>query len=218
MPRSRLPVATWGDHVRAGWRGRGWFLLVLCRAGGSRGALQESTKPWGRGGSLPAPGRSPSRSQRPVFSGLRSATTSSPSASAVGGRRPAPRARATSPRTSDARRASTPPIWTPSSASASDLFSVGTTSTCTRWGGNRWLWLFQDAFIDHPGQATNLDGVGFAHNAALVQPGTCFTLHRGSAAGLPRSSPARARRSSAAGGGHSVGSWRMRCRSSGRRS
>ena len=49
-------------------------------------------------------------------------------------------------------------------------------------GANRWLWLFQDAFIDHAGQATRLDGSGFAHNAALVQTGTCFTLlHRGSA-------------------------------------
>ena len=26
-------------------------------------------------------------------------------------------------------------------------------------GANRWLWLFQDAFIDHAGQATRLDGV-----------------------------------------------------------
>ena len=50
-------------------------------------------------------------------------------------------------------------------------------------GPDRWLWLFQDAFIDHPGTATGLDGVGFAHNAALVQSGTCFTLlHRGTAA------------------------------------
>jgi hypothetical protein len=43
-------------------------------------------------------------------------------------------------------------------------------------GPDRWLWLFQDAFIDHSGLATSLDGVGFAHNAALVQTGTCFTL------------------------------------------
>jgi hypothetical protein len=50
-------------------------------------------------------------------------------------------------------------------------------------GPDRWLWLFQDAFIDHPGLATSLDGVGFAHNAALLQTGTCFTLlHRGTAA------------------------------------
>jgi hypothetical protein len=50
-------------------------------------------------------------------------------------------------------------------------------------GPDRWLWLFQDAFIDHPGSATGLNGVGFAHNAALVQSGTCFVLyHRGTAA------------------------------------
>jgi hypothetical protein len=50
-------------------------------------------------------------------------------------------------------------------------------------GGDRWLWLFQDSFIDHPGRATTLDGVGFAHNAALVQTGRCFTLlHRGTVA------------------------------------
>jgi len=48
-------------------------------------------------------------------------------------------------------------------------------------GPNRWLWLFQDAFVDHTGLATRLDGSGFAHNAALLQTGLCFTLlHRGS--------------------------------------
>jgi hypothetical protein len=47
-------------------------------------------------------------------------------------------------------------------------------------GPDRWLWLFQDAFIDHSGLATGLDGVGFAQNAAMVQNGACFTLlHRG---------------------------------------
>jgi hypothetical protein len=50
-------------------------------------------------------------------------------------------------------------------------------------GPGRWLWLFQDAFIDHRGLATTLDGGGFAENTALVQNGTCFTLlHRGTAA------------------------------------
>ncbi len=50
-------------------------------------------------------------------------------------------------------------------------------------GSGRWLWLFQDAFIDHPGVATSLDGVGFAHNAAMLQTGSCFSLlHRGTAA------------------------------------
>jgi hypothetical protein len=47
-------------------------------------------------------------------------------------------------------------------------------------GGDRYLWLFQDTFIDHSGRATTLDGVGFAQNAALLQVGRCFTvLHRG---------------------------------------
>ncbi len=47
-------------------------------------------------------------------------------------------------------------------------------------GGNRFLWLFQDAFIDHSGAATKLNQAGFAHNIAMVQQGKCFTLlHRG---------------------------------------
>ena len=50
-------------------------------------------------------------------------------------------------------------------------------------GGDRYLWLFQDAFVDHAGSAVRLDQSRFAHNVALVQDGTCFTLyHRGSAA------------------------------------
>jgi hypothetical protein len=54
-------------------------------------------------------------------------------------------------------------------------------------GGDRWLWLFQDAFIDHSGRATSLDGVGFAHNAAMVQRGRCFTLYHGGTASQPSS-------------------------------
>ncbi len=47
-------------------------------------------------------------------------------------------------------------------------------------GGSRYLWLFQDAFIDHSGTAGDLGRSGFAHNAALVQDGNCFRLlHRG---------------------------------------
>jgi hypothetical protein len=47
-------------------------------------------------------------------------------------------------------------------------------------GGDRYLWLFQDAFIDHTGSATSFDQASFAHNAAMVQQGRCFTLlHRG---------------------------------------
>ena len=49
-------------------------------------------------------------------------------------------------------------------------------------GDGRFLWLVQDAFIDHPGRATGLGEAGFVHNAAIVQSGTCFTLlHRGTA-------------------------------------
>ena len=49
-------------------------------------------------------------------------------------------------------------------------------------GGKRFLWLFQDAFVDQPGIASRLDQAVFAHNVALVQKGTCFTLyHRGTA-------------------------------------
>ena len=45
-------------------------------------------------------------------------------------------------------------------------------------GGDRSLWLFQDTFIDHTGRATNFDQTAFAHNAAMVQRGRCFTLLR----------------------------------------
>ena len=38
-------------------------------------------------------------------------------------------------------------------------------------GGDRHLWLFQDTFIDHTGNATRLDQAGFAHNTALLQEG-----------------------------------------------
>ncbi len=49
-------------------------------------------------------------------------------------------------------------------------------------GGQRFLWLFQDTFIDYSGLATRLDHAVFVHNAALIQDGACFQLlHRGSA-------------------------------------
>ena len=49
-------------------------------------------------------------------------------------------------------------------------------------GGDRYLWLFQDTFIDHTGRATSFDQASFAHNTAMVQQGRCFTLlHRGTA-------------------------------------
>ena len=47
-------------------------------------------------------------------------------------------------------------------------------------GGDRYLWLFQDTFIDHTGRATSFDQTSFAHNTAMVQAGRCFTsLTRG---------------------------------------
>jgi hypothetical protein len=50
-------------------------------------------------------------------------------------------------------------------------------------GGGRALWLFQDTFIDHTGNARRLDEAAFAHNTAMLQRGSCFTLlHRGSPA------------------------------------
>ncbi|MFT3855732.1 MAG: hypothetical protein QM733_23850 [Ilumatobacteraceae bacterium] len=50
-------------------------------------------------------------------------------------------------------------------------------------GGDRTLWLFQDAFVDQAGTARTLGQASFVHNAAVVQSGACFTLyHRGSAA------------------------------------
>jgi hypothetical protein len=50
-------------------------------------------------------------------------------------------------------------------------------------GGNRYLWLFQDAFVDHSGVINSFDKSRFVHNAALIQEGSCFRLlHRGTAA------------------------------------
>ena len=48
-------------------------------------------------------------------------------------------------------------------------------------GGDRFVWIFQDTFVEHSGTATTLGRSGFVHNAALLQEGTCFRLlHRGS--------------------------------------
>jgi len=47
-------------------------------------------------------------------------------------------------------------------------------------GGDRYLWLFQDAFLDHTGTVTSLASSRFVHNAAMIQDGDCFRLlHRG---------------------------------------
>jgi len=49
-------------------------------------------------------------------------------------------------------------------------------------GDDRYLWLFQDAFLDHSGTKVTLDSARFIHNAAMLQDGSCFTLlHRGTA-------------------------------------
>lgn len=49
-------------------------------------------------------------------------------------------------------------------------------------GGDRYLWLFQDTFIDQSGAATTLGQASFVHNTAMLQEGNCFRLlHRGSA-------------------------------------
>jgi hypothetical protein len=46
----------------------------------------------------------------------------------------------------------------------------------------RIVWFVQDAFVDHTGAIVSLDQSGFAHNAALVQSGSCFRLlHKGTA-------------------------------------
>ena len=48
-------------------------------------------------------------------------------------------------------------------------------------GQTRYLWLFQDTFIDHTGGAATLGQSSFVHNAAMIQDGRCFRLlHRGS--------------------------------------
>jgi hypothetical protein len=50
-------------------------------------------------------------------------------------------------------------------------------------GDNRYLWLFQDTFLDHSGVVSNLGNARFVHNAAMLQTGKCFTLlHRGTPA------------------------------------
>ncbi len=54
-----------------------------------------------------------------------------------------------------------------------------------RLGGDRYLWLFQDVFIDHSGTADDLGRSGFAHNAAMVQDGTCFRLLHGGSSSRP---------------------------------
>jgi hypothetical protein len=75
------------------------------------------------------------------------------------------------------------------SAASLDAFVAGRVGPVLGWdyqhvyplGGNRYLWLFQDTFIDQSGTATTLDKASFVHNSAMIQEGTCFrVLHGGS--------------------------------------
>lgn len=52
-------------------------------------------------------------------------------------------------------------------------------------GGDRYLWLFQDVFLDHTGTVGRLDRARFVHNAALLQTGRCFTLLHGGSPATP---------------------------------
>ncbi len=80
-----------------------------------------------------------------------------------------------------------------SSASALDRFLADRVGPVLGWdyqhvyplGGDRYLWLFQDAFLDRSGAATGLGGAAFVHNAAMVQTGTCFSLQHGGSPEMP---------------------------------
>lgn len=52
-------------------------------------------------------------------------------------------------------------------------------------GGDRFLWVFQDAFVDHSGVVNTLGSARFIHNAAMVQEGDCFQLLHGGSANRP---------------------------------
>jgi hypothetical protein len=79
------------------------------------------------------------------------------------------------------------------SAAELDAFFAGRVGPVVGWdyqhvyplGGDRFLWLFQDAFIDHSGGARTLGQSAFAHNAALVQEGGCFRLLHGGTPARP---------------------------------
>lgn len=75
-------------------------------------------------------------------------------------------------------------------AAGLDAFFAGRVGPVLGWdyqhvyelGGGRFLWIFQDTFVDHSGGATTLGQSSFVHNAALLQEGSCFRLlHRGTA-------------------------------------
>ncbi len=54
-------------------------------------------------------------------------------------------------------------------------------------GEDRYLWLFQDTFVDQSGGADELGEADFTHNAAMVQTGDCFTLYQRGSATSPTS-------------------------------
>ena len=76
------------------------------------------------------------------------------------------------------------------SAAALDLFLSKRVGPVLGWdyqhvyplGDDRYLWLFQDVFLDHSGTKTTLGSSRFIHNGAMIQDGACFTLvHSGTA-------------------------------------
>jgi len=52
-------------------------------------------------------------------------------------------------------------------------------------GGDRYLWLFQDTFVDHGGAASSLGQARFVHNVGALQQGRCFSLLHGGSASAP---------------------------------
>jgi hypothetical protein len=80
------------------------------------------------------------------------------------------------------------------SAGGLDVFFAGRVGPVLGWdyqhvyslGGNRYLWLFQDVFIDQSGAAATLGQSSFVHNAAVLQEGNCFRLLHGGTSSRPR--------------------------------
>jgi hypothetical protein len=54
-------------------------------------------------------------------------------------------------------------------------------------GEDRYLWLFQDTFVDQSGAADELDEADFTHNSAMLQTGRCFELYQRGSVTLPTS-------------------------------
>lgn len=88
----------------------------------------------------------------------------------------------------DAGRLSTPLgcVESPSAASLDGFFArrvgplVGADyQRVFALGDDRYLWTFQDAFVDFAGTAATLDHTEFVHNVAMLQTGLCFELLSG---------------------------------------